>query len=156
MASSPSGVKAGLFTLAGTLYGSYDDLLVSYGMPDGNFQANDIVAVLDQRLEVTRPTMATSRPREEQVQTLVLFSCWRAGPGADVQRTATERAWALFDVLADHFRTSPNETLSGACREAWVVSGELRESKTYSRENPEHVTGRVTDLTAVVTSKARN
>lgn len=154
--SSAPAVKSALKSLLDTLYpGSGSDYVqVTYGEPDTR-QADEVVAVLDQRLAVEAPTMATSRPREEVVQTLVQFSVFRAGLGADVQQTATERAWELYDGLAEHFRTKPNETLSDACRSATVTTGELVEGRIESATEPGNVLGRTADVTAVVTTRAR-
>lgn len=151
MSESGPAVKAALVTLFGTLY---PDALASYGVP-GAFQPDEIAAVMDQRFEVSRPTMGTGRSREEAVETVVVFSVFVSGDESS-QRVATERAYAMCLALDEHFRTGPQETLGGSCREAWVTSGELAESVvTPPPGGGSGVTGRVAELSVTVTSRHR-
>ena len=150
MRSAPL-VKAALVALAETLWPAPS--LASYGAP-GTYQPDEIVAVMGQRFEVTRPTMGTGRSREEAVETDVVFSVFV--PGAEeAQRAATERAYAMSLELDDHFRVAPQETLGGACREAWTTRGELVESRVTASPKSGNVAGRVAELTVTVTTLAR-
>ena len=109
---------------------------------------------MGQRIEVTRPTMGTNRSREETVETDVTFSVFM--PGADeAQRDATERAYAMALQLDERLRSAPNEALSGACRDAWTVRGELVESRYTSSPGGGSVSGRLAELTVVVVTVAR-
>ena len=152
MGYSAGDVKAALITTLTTLFPS--PTLVSYGAP-GAYQPDEIVAVGEQRFEVTRPTMGTNRSREEAVETDVTFSVFSSG-GDTAQQVATERVYAMALALDEHFRTKPNETLGGACRDAWVTGGDLREAKaTPSPAAGSGVSGRVSELTVTVTTVAR-
>lgn len=147
MPSSAPAVKAGLMTLLTSLYS--DPTTVHWGPPT-TFQPAEIVSVGGQVVEFGAAPMAPTRPREEIVQTVVTFSVFTA----DDQRTATLRAFELYDVLADHFKTGPNETLSGACREAFVSGFEVEEFVT-SPAIGSGVRGRTTAIAATVTTRTR-
>jgi hypothetical protein len=150
MPSSAPLVKAAIVALIASQDspGTY----ASYGDP-GFYQVNEIVVAGNQKVQITRPTSANTRPREEQVDTDVIFSVFAPG-GPDQQQVATERAYALLGTFADYFKTKPNETLSGACREAWVSAYDLVESISVHPDTDE-VVGRVSEITAIVTSHAR-
>ena len=147
MPSSAPGVKAALVTLLETLYAG--NALVCWG-PPATFQENDIVSAGGQVIEFGAAPMSPARPREEIVQTLVTFSSHTT----DGQQAATVRAFELYDVLADHFKTGPNETLGGSCREAFVSGLEVEEFVT-SPAVGSGVMGRTTAITATVTTRTR-
>ena len=147
MPSSAPTVKAALVALMTSLYDS--PTLVCWGPPT-SCQPADIVSVGGQVVEFGAAPMAPTRPREEIVQTAVTFSSFTAGE----QSTATARAFELYDVLADHFKTGPNETLGGACREAFVSGLEVEEFVTSPAVGG-GVMGRTTAITATVTTRTR-
>ncbi len=150
MNSAPA-VKSALVALMNALWDA--PTLVTYGAP-GSYLPDEIVAVMGQRIEVTRPTMGTNRSREETVETDVTFSVFM--PGADeAQRDATERAYTMALQLDERLRSAPNEALSGACRDAWTVRGELVESRYTSSPGGGSVSGRLAELTVVVVTVAR-
>lgn len=133
--------------------GNGKPVLVCYGRP-GSYQANYIVAVMNTRQPITRPTMGTSRSREKEAQIDVVVSVYV--PGTEVaQQTASEACDDLVELLDAYFRTSPNETLGGACREAWVsnIDGPVPDVAT----NPETkaVTGRIAESIVTVTARVR-
>ena len=144
MNSAPA-VKSALVALMNALWDA--PTLVTYGAP-GSYLPDEIAAVMGQRIEVTRPTMGTNRSREETVSVFM--------PGADeAQRDATERAYAMALQLDERLRSAPNEALSGACRDAWTVRGELVESRYTSSPGGGSVSGRLAELTVVVVTVAR-
>lgn len=155
MTSSAPAVKAALKAQLATLFPP--PVVVSYGLPGAHIP-DEIIVVGDQNVEVGRPTMGTARSREEVVETVVTVSIYRTGDET-VQQVATERAWEVFDSLSQWFRTKPNETLGGACREAWVTSGALVESVVHEQGTEDgddlYPMGRAADLTVVVTSLNR-
>jgi hypothetical protein len=137
-----------------------DDLpvLVSLGKP-GKYQPNAIVAVgMDVRMPIERPAMGTNRSREQTAEIAVVISVW-AGGDEDSQPIVTAAALDLLSLLETHFRTSPNETLGGACREAWVSVGSLVQAPTYQEQDdpkaPPIPTGRVAEIVATVTASIR-
>ena len=147
MPSSAPTVKAALVALMTSLYDS--PTLVCWGPPT-SYQPADIVSVGGQVVEFGAAPMAPTRPREEIVQTAVTFSSFTASE----QQVATARAFELYDVLADHFKTGPNETLGGSCREAFVSGLEVEEFVT-SPAVGSGVMGRTTAITATVTTRTR-
>ena len=147
MPSSAPTVKAALVALMRSLYA--EPTLVCWGPPT-SYQPADIVSVGGQVIEFGAAPMATTRPREEIVQTAVTFSSFTASE----QQAATVRAFELYDVLADHFKTGPNETLGGACREAFVSGLEVEEFVTSAAVGS-GVMGRTTAITATVTTRTR-
>ena len=147
MPSSAPVVKARLVALMESLFDSLT--LVCWG-PPSTYQPQDIVSVGGQVIEFGAAPMAPTRPREEIVQTAVTFSSFTT----DEQSVATLRAFELYDVLADHFKTAPNETLGGACREA-IVSGFEVEEFVTSPAVGSGVMGRTTAITATVTTRTR-
>lgn len=156
MASSAPLVKAYLVdTALPAAVGSGP--LVCYGEP-GAYQPDEIVAVLDQRITYERPTMGTSRTREEVVETTVTVSVFQSGDETR-QRVVTERAWEIAHAISQWFRTSPNETLGGSCREAWVTEGELAEAKVTPAPGPggapAGVQGRLAELSLLIVTRSR-
>ena len=147
MPSSAPTVKAALVALMRSLYA--EPTLVCWGPPT-SYQPADIVSVGGQVVEFGAAPMAPTRPREEIVQTAVTFSSFTASE----QQVATVRAFELYDVLADHFKTGPNETLGGACREAFVSGLEVEEFVTSPAVGG-GVMGRTTAITATVTTRTR-
>lgn len=151
MSSAAPIVKAALVATCRSLYPA--PVLVSYGTP-GSYQPNDLVVVMSSRTEPVVGPMSPARRRDEVVETVVLFSVYRPGDETQ-QQVATERAFELLDVLQDYLRTSPNETLGGACREARVTEHELTETTSTNPQNPKLVTGRQSVVAAVVRTVTR-
>lgn len=123
MAQSVKAARQALFTACQEVYTTRADstgakVLVCYGLP-GSYQPQNIVAVLDTRQPVTRPTMGTSRSRNKDVEIDVTVSVFRAGDETQ-QQLAAEDVDDLVDLLESYFRTSPNERLGGACYDAFV------------------------------------
>lgn len=149
--TSAIAIKSALVAVLSTLYAPETPAVqVTYGMP-GTWQGSDIVAVTDIDTEISRPTMGTARSREEESSVTVVVSVFRSGTDADLQQNATERAYALADLLQQRFRTAPNETLGGACREAWVSNMSLQEA-----DDPEIIAkGRSATVIATVMCRAR-
>jgi hypothetical protein len=153
MGSAFPGVKTALVAALTALYADMTPPpLVSYGDP-GKYQPNQIVAVMGTSTLNERPVMSPARPREEIMAVEVVFSVF--APGTETQQeTATEAAYVLHDRLADFFKTKPNETLSGACREAWVSGHDLTESIAVNPKT-NAVTGRIAEIRAAVTVRTR-
>lgn len=153
MGSAFPGVKRALVTAMTSLYSDMvPPPLVSYGDP-GTYQPNQIVAVMGTSTLNERPVMGTGRPREEIMLVQVVFSVF--APGTETQQeTATEAAYVLHDRLADYFKTKPNETLGGACREAWVSGHDLTENQAVNPKS-NAITGRIAEIRATVTVRTR-
>lgn len=149
MSFSGKDVKAALHALfANTLYpGTH----VCYGDP-GSFLPDTLISIGDQRLEFEPGPMSTARPREESVDTDVVFMCFVAGD-VEAQKVATDAVYDLADVLGEHLRVKPNETLGGACRSATITAGALVEAKAKPRGGG--VAGRLAALSITVTTQAR-
>lgn len=151
MGISAPRVKAALVeVLTALLETPNGDLVVTYGLP-GQRQPAEIVAVLGQRTQIERPTVGTSRSREDIVATEIRVSVYLPGDES-IQKTVTERAWTIVDSIAQHFRSRPNETLSGACRDAWVSSADAAEDVVRDQDVVE---GCVCEIAVTVTSLAR-
>ena len=139
--SAIPGAKAALVTL---LTGLFPGAQVSYGLP-GTYMQADIIVVGNGSARSEQQVMGTSRPRREEATIEVTFSCFRGG-GQESQQEATEAAFALAGVFADHFRTQGNETLSGACSNAWVTGYDL-----FEDDDPEVLErGRLATVTATL------
>lgn len=157
MAQTIKGVLSGLTAACQSLYANQTGpdglaVVVSYG-PSGSYQPGALVMVgMDVRQPITRPTMGTGRSREKAVEVDVVISAYGAGDES-VQQPVTEKAIDLAELLDAYFRTSPQETLSGACREAFLsnIAGPIPGAIT----DGEGVMGRVAELTATVTAYIR-
>lgn len=147
--SAIASVKAQLVSVLGGLFPA--PVLVSYGNP-GSYQPDVIVGVHDVRVKITRPTMSTARPREEAAEIDVRFSVYVA-MGDTAQQQATETAVGMLTTFSNYFKTRPNETLGGTCREAWVSSYELTEDVAVDPEM--NVAGRLAEIVAVVSFATR-
>lgn len=153
MGSAFPAVKRALVTVCTSLYSDMTPPpLVSYGDP-GTYQPQQIVAVMGTSTANERPVMGGGRPREEILAVEVVFSVF--APGTETQQeVATEAAYVLHDRLADYFKTKPNETLGGVCREAWVSGHDLTETVAVN-PSTNSATGRVAEIRAVVTVRTR-
>jgi hypothetical protein len=153
MPSALPAVKAQLVTT--TLPALFPEpVLVSYG-PPGPRQPDVIIGVGNAEVQIERPTASPSRPREEVFTLEVIFSVFSGGDET-VQQAVTELAFTLLGTFADFFKTRPNETLGGTCREAWVSSYVLEESAAFAPpEDGGGVSGRVAEITSVLTVKSR-
>jgi hypothetical protein len=159
MTQSIKATRAALFTVCQSVYGSSVDshgapVLVTYG-PPGAYQANNIVAVgMATRQPIERPTMGTLRSREATAQIEIWVSVFV--PGTEVaQQTASEACDDLVTLLETYFRTSPQEALSGACREAWISNVEGPTPDTVTNPETKAVAGRVADAVITVTASIR-
>lgn len=152
MASAVPTVKA--YLVATVLPALFPQpVLVSYGAPGPN-QPDVIIGVGNAEVQIERPVAGTTRPREEVFTLTVVFSIFQGG-GPEVQQTVTELAFAMLSTFGDYFKTKPNETLGGNCREAWVSSYDLDETVAVAPSNSNAITGRVAEITSVLTVKAR-
>lgn len=147
MSSSVPGIKAYLF---GTAFPAlFPDTQITYGMP-GSFEGQDVVTVGNARVVNDVPVMSNARRVEEVIELQVLLSCYRPG-GPEAQQQATEAVYGLYSTLRDYFRTAPNETLGGNCRESRVTSHDLIEDD----DEDDITNGRLSQIEAVITIRAR-
>lgn len=159
MPQSLRGVKDALFDACTTLYAASVDAngapaLVTFGPPGSN-QPNAIVAVaMATRQPITRPTIGPNRSREKTAEIDVVFSIYVPG-GETRQQVADDACNDLTDLLESYFRTSPNETLSGTCREAWVSSITGPDPTVATNPATGVVTGRISEATATITAAIR-
>lgn len=96
------------------------------------FLSADVCRVGDVTTEVTHPTLGRvpERSQHEQHAVTLTISCGRLGTVA-VQRTATERAFALYRLLATYLLAAAggNETFGlGARTDARITGYELTET----------------------------
>lgn len=134
--------------------GTTDRTLIVVEAIPGLYQPDVIVAVgTNVAQPVERPTMGTVRSREITVTVDVVFSAALAG-GGPAGTEARHVASAAANAFAEYFRTSPNETLGDACRDAWV-SALKGPDVTIMPGDDGGVWGRAADITATVTAKVR-
>jgi hypothetical protein len=153
----------GLYAAVSELYGATvtsdgAPVLVTVG-PPGQYQPFGLVAVATQsRLPVTRPTMGTGRSREITAEVDSIISIYVPG-GDEAAQPAIDQATELLRMLEDYFRTAPNETLNGGCREAFVSGSSMTTSVAYQTfDDPTAApvpTGRVAEITVTVTAYIR-
>lgn len=146
---SPPAVKAALADVARDLF---TDAVVCYGDP-GSYVPNTVFSIGDQRFTLTRPVHGTRRSREEEVETEITVTSFFAG-GEEAQQLATDEAYGLLFQLDEYFRTAPNETLGGVCRDAWVSEGALVEAKVKAKSGS-GISGRLSAVSATVTTVHR-
>lgn len=157
MAQSLAGVLNTLYSSFVTLYAGStgtdsSPVLVTFG-PPGQYQPSAIVAVMDVRATIERPTLGSARSREMKAEVDVVFSVYTPG-GEEAQQTSTDSALALLATLETNLRTSPNERLSGAARDAWVSAANLTASIAVDPAS-NTPTGRVTEIPTTVTALIR-
>lgn len=158
MSQSVAGARNALFaSLPGIFAGVQDGrgapVLVSYGKP-GSYQSDYIVALMNTRRPITRPTMGTARTRHTDAEFDLIVSCYV--PGAEVvQQIATDAHDSLVDLLEAYFRVNPNEKLGGACMEAWVSNVDGPVPDTTADPGSKAITGRVAYSTVTVTARIR-
>lgn len=162
---STEATLAALFTTArNTIYagekGSDEQpVLVSCGEP-GVYQAFSIVAVgSETRIPITRPTMGPNRSRETFTEVDCVISVYRAGD-QDQQQPANAEAMRLLRLFEAYFRTG-DQTLGGACTDAWISNARLVPSIAWTRpqsNDPEIrpvATGRVATAFLTITARVR-
>lgn len=157
MPQSVTGVWSNLYAVCQTLYASTVDtaghpVLVNFGDP-GAYQPDIIVAVMGGTVPVTRPTMGAGRSREEPVAVDVIISAYVPGTEPS-QLAAFITAQTMADQLKTYLRTSPNETLSGACRDSWVSNSVIALANIRD-ETSGNQTGSVAEITVTVTAAVR-
>jgi hypothetical protein len=149
--ASPAVLAAVYALLSGTLYEDLtDELLVCYGDP-GNYQPDVIISLGALTTISTTPVMTPTRVREEASELTVTWSVFRAGDETQ-QVVALTLAYLYRDRFADYFKTKPNETLGGTCRNAIVTGDDYEPATAMSPGNgpgdPPVPMGRVATLTS--------
>jgi hypothetical protein len=128
-------------------------VLVTFG-PTGTYAPSAVVVVASEvRQPVARPTAGTNRSREKEVEIDLIINAW-AGGTESVQQIVVEKVDDLTELLEAYFRTSPNETLNGGCREAWV-SSIAGPNPSPTADDDGVVTGRQAESTVTVTARIR-
>lgn len=159
MAQSIKGTVAALYAACQTLYAGQtgpdgSPVLVTYG-PPGSYQPEAIVAVaMAVREPITQPTASTNRSREKPAEIDVVISVAVNG-GDAVAQIAAEKAYDLSEILESYFRTSPNETLGGACRNSLVTRIDFPSLSVIYDPDSGAAVGRNADLNVVVTAYIR-
>lgn len=118
MAQSVPATWDALFAALDGLFAGQQGVLVSPGDP-GNYEPDLIIAVMGVTAPMKHPTSGPARSNDERVTIQVLVSAYVAG-GPEVQQLANQNAWSASEQIRNYFRTSPNETLGGACYNAFV------------------------------------
>jgi len=156
-AQSIAGVLDGLLSALTTLFTTQTGVdgapvLVSFG-PPGQYQPGSIVAIMDTRCQITRPTMGPARSRQMDADVDVLISVYSPGDES-AQQVCTDAAFVLLGLLEAYLRTSPNERLAGASWDGLVSAAAVAATVAYdpASNNP---MGRVTEITTTVTAKIR-
>lgn len=147
-----AAVKDALYAACLALWPTTGATLVSFG-PPGSYQPNEIVAVMGSRILVSRPTMGTTRSREEVAVTEIIFSVYVPGD-EKAQTTASDRAWAMVGQLSDYLRSGTNPQLGGAAYDSWISEYD-DDMQVAIDPNSGSATGRVHEITVFVTSKSR-
>ena len=160
MTQSVKASRNALYAACQTIYAGQTDgngapVLVTFGRP-GPYQANDIVAVgMATRRPITRPTAGTGRSRNTDAEIEVWFSVWVPGTAEVAQQSAVDECDDLIDLLEAYFRTSPQEALSGACRDAWVSNVDGPEAEPVKNPETKAVTGYLAAAIVTVTASIR-
>jgi hypothetical protein len=103
--------------------------------------ADEIVGLAGTHDEDRAADVDAARTREEIVETRrrLLGLDRRTDPSQD--QVITERAYAMLSAFADYFKTKPNETLGGACREALVTPTTTRTVSARRTSRPGQPSG---------------
>ena len=157
MAQSIAGVLDALYTSFGTIFASSvgtdnAPVLVSFGDP-GQYQPSAIVAIMDTTTQISRPTMGTIRSREMAADVSIIISVYTPGDES-AQQVSTDAAFGLLTLLEQNLRTSPNERLGGASRDAWVSKADPVATVAVDPAS-NAPTGRVTEIHVTVTAHIR-
>ena len=157
MAQSIAGVLDAMlasFTtiFAGSVGTDGSPVLVSFGDP-GQYQPSAIVAIMDTTTQISRPTLGPNRSREMAADVSIIISVYTAGDESS-QQVSTDAAFALLTVLEQNLRTSPNERLGGASRDAWVSKADPVATVAVDPASGAP-TGRVTEIRVTVTALIR-
>jgi hypothetical protein len=163
MTQSISGVIDALVAACPTIFA---DVVDETGAPvqvvtsrPGQYQANYIVAVATEvRQQISRPTTGPSRTREAAAEVDIVISVYVPG-GEDVQQQAIDRALSMQGLLETYLRTSPNETLGGACRDSFVSDAVVMPEIAFQQlDDPNFAPapmGRIAENTVTVTAFIR-
>jgi hypothetical protein len=162
MTQSIVGVLDGLYSgilgvYAGSLAPDGSPVLATFEEP-GQYQPAAIVAIMDTATQITRPTMGPNRSREMAAEVTVIVSVYVPGDQS-AAKVATDSAFGLVTLLETYLRTSPNEQVGGASRDAWISKcdpvGSIAYAPSVDPNEPPVPTGRVTEVTVIVTALIR-
>lgn len=159
MAQSIKSARQGLLAACQSVYASATGLdgapvLVTLGPPGVNAPSAVVVVASGTRQPVDRPTMSPGRSREKAVDFEVLINVWSGGTEA-VQQAVIEKVDDLSELLETYFRTSPNETLGGGCRDSWVSNIDGPNPDLTVDPASGAVSGRQAESTVTVTARIR-
>lgn len=157
MAQSLAGVLDALLASIPPLYASQvgtdgSPVLVTFG-PPGQYQPSAIVAVMDTKAKIERPTLGPNRSREITAEVDLIFSVYTPGDES-TQQVSLDCVLSLLTVLEQNLRASPNERLGGVCRDAWI--SQANPSGTVATDpQTGSPAGRVATVDAVLTALIR-
>jgi len=128
----------------------YPGTQVVYGDPGTDIE-NDVVSIGMVQSSAQPVNLSPNRPREEQLNVDILFSCFTGG-GPDAQWPSTQRAYTYMATLETYLQvTSPIIDTPGV-RVAWISSHNLDPGETLSGVE---AMGRLASLTATMTVHVR-
>ena len=113
-----------------------------------------IVVASDARQTIERPTMGRARSREITAEVEMIFSVALAGSAISGQ-TARQAVNDMALQFANWLRVPGNETLSGACREAWMSSVDGPQVTAIAGQDGQAMWGKQAALTATITANIR-
>ena len=146
-ASFAPTILAALFTRLQALYPAVQ---VVYGDPGTNVE-NDVISIGTVQSSVQPVNLSPNRPREEQLNIDVLFSCFTGG-GPEAQFPSTQRAYTYLAALETYLQvTSPILDTPGV-RYVWVSSHQMDPGDSLVGVD---AMGRLVSLTATITVHAR-
>ena len=150
-ATKAPAFKAAMETVLRAAFASDPVVRVTYGLPD-ELLGDDYVMLGSTRTTWAPAVIYQGRPqRDEELRLIVVISCTVAG-GQAAQKPATERAFALLDVLDDAIWA--DRTLGGVVRSAELEDAEAPEEEAYTDDGGS-VYGRMCSITLTVKAKAR-
>ena len=149
LATAAPLVKAAMVSLLTAAFAADGSVTVSYGDP-GQSITPDLVMVTDVEAEQEIAALRVRPSRDETLRVTVVISTF-VGGGPEAQQPATERAYAIFAVLADAIRA--DVTVAGTCRMAQVAEHVMTEMAAADLDASTQ--GRITGIAAVITALAR-
>lgn len=150
-ASAAPTIKAALVTALTTLYAAQSPPVpVLYGSP-GPWEYDDYVCVGGVQTTARFPVLAAgTRPVEEDHRITLVVCSARKGTQS-VQQVATERAYALFDLLHQYLLVAGQEALAGARSAAFPIAYDLVEPD----DDAIRAVGRAAVLTVTIGARSR-
>lgn len=150
-ATKAPAFKAAMLAMLEAAFAGDPEARVCYGLPDDLLSADYVMLGSTKTAWTRAVTRNTAPSRAADLQLIVVISA-RVFGGEEAQQPATERAFALLDVIDAALDADP--TVGGVVRDVELDEAEHAEDLAYTADGA-LVVGRLADITLTIQAKTR-